>query len=571
MHEPTACRWIPWRPRAGRRPGRSGGAVRRRPRSAEPSRWCAPLPSTMPPSRAAAPLAARSNGPGDDRAGHEGADEAASAAMAGRCTREVGMLVVIVPSLGSYRDAVYRYAIYIPKQPLSRGRWQSRRARSSPSTARTVAPASRTGTIRGDDRDTPLGSRRRLPVVRDGRRLPAVAALPAGLPSVSDLFDFMRDAELRFATLRMRIVERDATAPRRGRDRSSDVLLRHPGDARVTTSRPGEVARRDYEIWISDGDLVRTYAAAHRSARSDRSATGRAASSDRDFPGTSQGLRAGDRAPDRDAARHVRPPGRLLPERARDGPLPLTGTDDRRRPRGDPPELRPSAHDRARRATGPTTTLELAVDREHRRHPAPGRDHRRRDDARRRGDRAGPGCAAARRPPSTSSSPPGRRCSTDRSRSVRPALSGRPRRVSSGHRVGPGRPGRRPAPASDPGGKEGQRPTACTASGHGRAGGQPAPSLRSTHIPAFARGAPRAGRCRRRRRPGGRPSVPGDRRPQTDGSVRVREVSDDPGSSAKTSSSRTSPTCTSSATRRSCSARWAGSATSRSASASSAS
>ena len=69
----------------------------------------------------------------------------------------------------------------------------------------------------------------------------------------------MRDAELRFATLRMRIQERTGNAARRGRD-ELDVALRHPGDAKVTTSRPGALWRGEYEVWISDGELVRTYA-----------------------------------------------------------------------------------------------------------------------------------------------------------------------------------------------------------------------------------------------------------------------------------------------------------------------
>ncbi len=73
----------------------------------------------------------------------------------------------------------------------------------------------------------------------------------------------MRDAELRFATLRMRILETAISA--RGEDVTQvDVLLRHPGHARVTTSRPGEVGGGQYEIWICDGDIVRTYAAAHK-------------------------------------------------------------------------------------------------------------------------------------------------------------------------------------------------------------------------------------------------------------------------------------------------------------------
>jgi len=101
-----------------------------------------------------------------------------------------------------------------------------------------------------------------VPVTIDGRRLPEVPALPAGLPSVAQLFDFMRDAETRFATLRMRIVERAWTA--RGEDVTSvDVLLRHPGAVRVTTSLPGSEVRGPYEIWITDGELVRTYASAH--------------------------------------------------------------------------------------------------------------------------------------------------------------------------------------------------------------------------------------------------------------------------------------------------------------------
>jgi hypothetical protein len=102
-----------------------------------------------------------------------------------------------------------------------------------------------------------------VPAPRDGRRTAEVAALPVGLPTVDELFDFMRDAELRFGTLRLRILERVANA--RGEDVTQiDVMLRHPGDAKVSTSRPDEVTGRRYEIWISDGELVRTYAAAHR-------------------------------------------------------------------------------------------------------------------------------------------------------------------------------------------------------------------------------------------------------------------------------------------------------------------
>ena len=71
----------------------------------------------------------------------------------------------------------------------------------------------------------------------DGRRRPAVVALPPGLPTVAELFDFMRDAESRFATLRMRIDERRATAAGEQVTRV-EILIRHPGDAKVLTSDP---------------------------------------------------------------------------------------------------------------------------------------------------------------------------------------------------------------------------------------------------------------------------------------------------------------------------------------------
>ncbi len=102
-----------------------------------------------------------------------------------------------------------------------------------------------------------------LPVPVDGRRFPEVAALPQGLPSVGQLFDFMRDAETRFGTLRLRIVERSQTA-RGTQDMQFEVVVRHPGAAKVTTSQPDQAIGGAYEIWISDGELVRTYASAHK-------------------------------------------------------------------------------------------------------------------------------------------------------------------------------------------------------------------------------------------------------------------------------------------------------------------
>ena len=74
-----------------------------------------------------------------------------------------------------------------------------------------------------------------VPIRSSGRRLPEIVALPEILPTVAELFDFMRDAELRFETLRLRIEERTQTS--RGEDTvAMDTVLCHPGEARVTTT-----------------------------------------------------------------------------------------------------------------------------------------------------------------------------------------------------------------------------------------------------------------------------------------------------------------------------------------------
>jgi outer membrane lipoprotein-sorting protein len=102
-----------------------------------------------------------------------------------------------------------------------------------------------------------------LPVPVDGERRPELVALATDLPTVQELFTFMRDAELRFATLKMRIEERTFTA--RGEQVvQMDVAVRHPGDARVTTSEPARGTAGNYEIWISDGVTVRTYSAPNK-------------------------------------------------------------------------------------------------------------------------------------------------------------------------------------------------------------------------------------------------------------------------------------------------------------------
>ena len=102
-----------------------------------------------------------------------------------------------------------------------------------------------------------------LPVPVAGRRLPELAALRDELPDLDELFTFMRDAELRFATLRMRLEERSWTA--RGEEvLVHDVTLRHPGEAKVLTSVPPRGTTDGYETWVSDGATVQTYVASRK-------------------------------------------------------------------------------------------------------------------------------------------------------------------------------------------------------------------------------------------------------------------------------------------------------------------
>lgn len=125
------------------------------------------------------------------------------------------------------------------------------------------------------------------PASTDGSRTPRVAALTPGQPTVWELFEFMRDAELRFESLRMRLLERTHTA--RGEEAVSiDVALRHVGHSKVTSTRVDQGAKADYDIWITDGDVVRTYASAHQLGTQRPIRNRPRGLHDRDFPGRSQ-------------------------------------------------------------------------------------------------------------------------------------------------------------------------------------------------------------------------------------------------------------------------------------------
>jgi outer membrane lipoprotein-sorting protein len=126
-----------------------------------------------------------------------------------------------------------------------------------------------------------------LTVPSTDRRRPEIVALPPRTPTLDELFTFMRDAELRFETLLMRIEER--TFGTRGEQVVAiDVALRHPGHARVTTTEPGAGVGANFETWISDGETVRTFSRQHKLG-TERPVRPRVRGlDDADFPGASR-------------------------------------------------------------------------------------------------------------------------------------------------------------------------------------------------------------------------------------------------------------------------------------------
>lgn len=95
-------------------------------------------------------------------------------------------------------------------------------------------------------------------------RPPDQPVLATSEPELKDLFRFMAEAELRFETLRMRIVDQRTTT--HGEETvTHELWLRHTGMAKVISTR-GDQRDRDYDVWVSDGEQVRTYDALHSSA-----------------------------------------------------------------------------------------------------------------------------------------------------------------------------------------------------------------------------------------------------------------------------------------------------------------
>lgn len=93
---------------------------------------------------------------------------------------------------------------------------------------------------------------------RAATRPASVVALERDAPAASELFAFMAEAERRFETLRMRIVDRTQTA-RGERIENVDVAMQHPGRARIVRRRGTEELSRDYDLWVTDGEVVTAY------------------------------------------------------------------------------------------------------------------------------------------------------------------------------------------------------------------------------------------------------------------------------------------------------------------------
>ena len=209
----------------------------------------------------------------------------------------------------------------------------------------------------------------------------------------------MRDAELRFATLRMRIEERSRTArgdDARPRWRSCFATR---ATRKVTTSRAGEGATgrlRGLDLRRRarpDVRARRTGSGTQRPIRNRPRGLGRSATS-RARPGsTSRSPRCrSETLPDT----FVHPAG-FCQNVLATGRCPVTGTDVVGRSRGDPARVRPPAHDRDRRRPPGLPHPDRGRPRD-RRHPAPGRDRSAATVTRHAEvDRARARCAARRR------------------------------------------------------------------------------------------------------------------------------------------------------------------------------
>jgi hypothetical protein len=135
-----------------------------------------------------------------------------------------------------------------------------------------------------------------LPVPAVARPVPAVAPAPVPVPAlgavaptggqsdVTALFLFMRDAERRFQTLRMTIMDRRVEA--RGETFArTNAWIRHPGDSRIVVGEHEGPVRGGYHVWVGNGTTVSHYDADANVVRSrPRLAVPRGSATDPDLP-----------------------------------------------------------------------------------------------------------------------------------------------------------------------------------------------------------------------------------------------------------------------------------------------
>ncbi len=238
-----------------------------------------------------------------------------------------------------YRDAIY-----------------SRRWRTCQAPDRTRRRPDPAATIRAMTETRLWDRAAALPARPDGRRLPEVARSPPGLPTVAELFDFMRDAELRFGDPPAADRGAGADGARRGPHRR----WRRSSATRATprSRRPdGDGAiKADYELWISDGELVRTYASAHRLGTQRPVRNRPRGLDDPDFPGPSRVYEPVTALPMETLPDTFVHPAGYCQNVLATGRCAVTGTDDRR------PDARRSCSSATTRgrpswpATGPTST-----------------------------------------------------------------------------------------------------------------------------------------------------------------------------------------------------------------------
>ncbi len=103
---------------------------------------------------------------------------------------------------------------------------------------------------------------------------------------MAELFEFMRDAELRFQTLRMRLEER-TEGVRGSQVVAMDVCVQHPGHAKVITMEDGGGTAGNFDLWLGDGGTIVTYSGVHRLGTT-RPIRNRPRGLDGQFPGSAR-------------------------------------------------------------------------------------------------------------------------------------------------------------------------------------------------------------------------------------------------------------------------------------------